>query len=50
MLNTVSITTAPPIRMAKVMPMTVTVGIIAFLQRVLVDDGPLGQPLGAARR
>ena len=35
MLNTVSITTAPPIRTAKVMPITVRVGMIAFLSACL---------------
>ena len=34
-LNTVSMTTAPPIRSATVMPMTVSVGMIAFLSACL---------------
>jgi hypothetical protein len=34
-LNTVSMTTAPPIRIASVMPITVSVGMMAFLSACL---------------
>ena len=47
MANTLSVTTTPPISSAMPMPITVTIGTAAFLQRMHEQDAALRQALGA---
>jgi hypothetical protein len=46
MAKTLSVTTAPPIRSAMPMPMTVTTGTAAFLSACRTEHAVLGEPLG----
>ena len=47
MLKTISVTTAPPMRMAVVMPITVTTGTSALRKAWHVGHHPRGEALGA---